>query len=496
MVLPPQGPGGADTAWIGSSVADALPTALARLGVPVVARTERLRAHELLAIPAVPLTRATSIRMAEALGVSRLVEGSFAVDGTTLSLSLRILDVPRGTLSAPLIAAGPLETLPFVVRSLAWDVALAGPVAPRVSRDSFLAGDRRPPPPLEAQRQHGLALAARDPAERSRRLREALRLAPSFDDARVAMARIQVEAGESAQALETLKPIPSTSLLARTALFLAGRAELDLGRYREASRTYLSLAAAAPTVGVLNNYALALLRSGERKSERASDVLRKAVELDPASPDPPFNLGWALLREGEPAGAAFWMQGVLRDDPRDVHARLVLVWSLRQAGRGAEADAEWQKLLAAAPSYESYASPDLARRFERAMASETPPVLDPDRWGDAQLAAAHLGRARKLEEEGDRDGALAELTQAVYLDPYGPEVHRALARLYRAQGDAEKAAGELRMSLWCRDDPAVRLELAVVLLDLGRKDEARAEARRVLKATPSDPEARRLAEGH
>jgi tetratricopeptide (TPR) repeat protein len=112
------------------------------------------------------------------------------------------------------------------------------------------------------------------------------------------------------------------------------------------------------------------------------------------------------------------------------------------------------------------------------------------------VAAAHLGRGKKLEQEGDHDGALAELTQAAYLDPYGAEVHRTLARVYRGRGDSAKAIEEIRMSLWCKDDPAVRVELAALLEGVGKKDEARAEARRALKASPTDAEARRIAEGH
>ena len=56
-----------------------------------------------------------------------------------------------------------------------------------------------------------------------------------------------------------------------------------------------------------------------------------------------------------------------------------------------------------------------------------------------------------------------------------------------------KAASELRMALWIRDDPGVRLELARLLGELGRDGEARAEAERVLAADPANEEARTLA---
>ena len=55
-----------------------------------------------------------------------------------LTLSLRLLNIGRATLSAPLIASGPLESVTGMVDELAWDVALAGPVPPSLSREEFL----------------------------------------------------------------------------------------------------------------------------------------------------------------------------------------------------------------------------------------------------------------------------------------------------------------------------------------------------------------------
>ncbi len=70
-------------------------------------------------------------------------------------------------------------------------------------------------------------------------------------------------------------------------------------------------------------------------------------------------------------------------------------------------------------------------------------------------------------------GAVAELPRAALLDPYAAAPHRLLARAHRAQGDGEKAVEELRMALWCREDPTVRRELAELLRALGRAEEAK-----------------------
>ena len=490
LVLPPTGPGG-DAAWVAEAVADALPRALLQLAVPVVERADRLRAHESLEIPPQSLTRATTVRIAEALGASRLILGSYEVKEDTLQLSLRILDIERGSLSAPLIATGPLEYLQAMLRGLAWDIAVAGPLPPQRPREEFVR--EVPTVPFEALRFHARGLAAPDAASRLRLLKQALAVFPTYDEARLSLGRMQVESRESAAAVDTLARVPATSPLAQSARFLQGVACLDLGRYRDAAALFSALAIPEPSATVLNNYALALLRAGPTpEGVKASDVLRKAMDLDPSLRETPMNLGWSLFVEGDAEAAAFWLRGVVQSDPADAHAQLALVWALKQAGRTADADVERKALVARNPTYAELQTPEPQRRFERVIPWERPLVFDEERWGDRQYAASHLGRAEKAQEAGDLEAARRELTQAAYLDPYSERAHLLLARLEAREGARDKAASELRMALWIRDDAAVRLELARLLAEMGRKAEARAEAERVLRTDPANAEARAL----
>jgi tetratricopeptide (TPR) repeat protein len=492
LVVFPSDGGASQSAWVGEAVADMLPRDLQLLGVPVVDRADRLRAQEALGVPSVPLTRATSVRIAESLGASRIVLGSHELDGQNLTLSLRLLDVEGGTLGAPFRASGPLSTLADLIHSAAWDIALAGPTRPVLSREDFLK--RRSPVRFEALRAFAEGLAVRDPVQRQKQLKRALGLAPDYDEARLSLGRLHLQAREHAAAHDVLGKIRSDSPFSRTARFLDGVALLEQGRYRDAAAVYAGLAAEEPTPAVLNNHALALLRVGAAAQPKASDELRRAVEQSPGSREAPFNLGWALLTEGDAEAAAFWLRGVVRQDPSDAHARVVLVWALRQANRNAEADEEWAGLIAVAPSYESLATPDPTRHFERILHSERMLVLEQSGRSDAELAAVHLGRAEKLTEAGDRDGALRELSQAAYVNPYDGRAHLLLARAQREQGDLEKAINELRVSLWCREDPTVRLELAALLKKTGKSAEARTEAQKVLKAQPDNAAARDLVE--
>jgi tetratricopeptide (TPR) repeat protein len=494
VVMPPEGRAtGVDHAWVAEAVADALPRALARLGSPVVFRDDRLRAQEALEIPSVTLTRASSIRIAEALGASRLVVGTYEARDGALWLALRLLDAERGTLSAPFLASGPLESTPSVIHAIAWDLALAGPHRPSMSREAFLAGASSVP--FEAFLRYAQALGGRDAAARVKLLREALARAPGFDEARVALGRVQLQTRDHQAARETLARVPDPSPLAREARFLQGLALIELGRYREAAALYGRLVQDEVSPATLNNHAVALLRVGGAPAVKASQVFRKALELDPESTEITFNLGWALLVEGDAEASAFWLRGITRREPRDAHARVVLAWALRRAGRASEADEEWSGVVAGTPSFESLAIPDLTRRFERALLTEHAVALDRAERTDAELAAAHAGRAEAQLAGGDVATALQELTRAAYLDPYSARVHRLLARAHLAVGGKWKAVSELQMSLWCDDDPEVRVELARLLLDLGRKAEARAEAERVLKADPKNEAARAILEG-
>ena len=470
VVAPLDGPGGAPAGWIGTAVAETLPRALQRAGVPAIPAADRRRAQEALGVPGASVTRVTAIRVAEALGAGRLVVGSWDQGGAEVTLSLRLLDVRRGSLSAPLVFTGPLAALGRGIHSLAWDVALAGPRPPSGTRDALLrAADGVP---FEALRALGEGLAGRDASSRVAGLRRALSLHPSYDEAALALARLLADAGRFDEARQALARVASSSPFAREARFLEGVALLGGGRFLEADVLYAALVSERPTAAALGNRGLARLRQGAAASG-ASALLYQAVEAQPASVDLPFDLGWALLVEGRAEAAAFWLRGAVRRDPADAQDRVALAWALAAAGHAEEADEQLRAAAAVAPALEPLRSPDLSRRFERVLPSEAGLLLDPGRAADAEAAREHVARGEARLASGDAEGAVSELARAALLDPYAARAHLLLGRAHRARGEDEKALAELRTALWCRDDPALRREVADLLRATGRADEAR-----------------------
>jgi Tfp pilus assembly protein PilF len=487
-VLPPDRlDSGPETLWVSEAVADMLPRALGLLGVPVVDRSDRLRVQETLGIPRVPLTRATSIRIASVLGASRLVVGTYEMKAEGLTLGLKTLDTERGTLSAPFMSTGPPEKFLASLYGLAWDIALSGPTPSPKTRADFLA--QAPKVSFDALRAYGQGLGAGDPKSRVKLLKRALALDPTFDEARLALGRLELDEKESEAARLVLSQVRSESL-ARQARFLEGVALLGLGRYKEAEALYGELAKEKASPAVLNNQAVALLRL-EGRPKPASVPLKAAVEAAPGATDLVYNLGFALLVEGEPEAAAFWLRGVVREAPDDSYARLLLVWALRKAKRDDEANEEWKALMGLQPTSESLATPDFSRRFERVLPGERIVLLDPDRRSDAELARGLIARAEELVPK-DADEALRELGRAEALDPCAPGVHHAMARAYLGRGAKDQAAEEFHRALWCKEEVPVRLELMLLLKDLGKAAEARAEAARILKVDPQNEAARKL----
>ena len=470
LVVPPEGPGGAAPGWIGAVVSVTLPRALQRAGVPVVPDIERRRAQETLGAPAAIVTRATSIRTAESLGASRLVVGSWDLKDGSVTLSLRLVDVEQGALSAPIVGSAPLRSLGALVHSLAWDVALAGaPPPPAAAREALQRAGAAAS--FEALRALGEGMAARDAASQVAGARRALAAQPGCEEAALVLAQLLVEASDFEGARTALAKLAPGSPFARDARFLDGVALVGLRRFRDADILYAELAGEGETAAVLANRAIARLRAGGAGG--ASTLLRQALEAEPASLELPFNLGWALLLEGDPAAAAFWLKGAVRRDPGDAQGRLLLSWALVSAQRPVEAEEQWRAAVALTPTLEGMRAPDLSRRLERVLLSEHGLLLDPDRAGDVQAATAQLARGQELLDAGDAASALSGLSRAALLDPYSAAVHRLLARAHAAQGEAEAAIDELRMALWCREDPDVRRELSQMLAAAGRTEEAK-----------------------
>src|SRR5512138_2796531 len=98
--------------WLGEGAASVLTDDLTALGAPTLSREDRLRAFEHLRVPATnKLSEATIIRVAQIVGAEQVITGSFAVNGTSLTIRARPIRLDTGRRFPEITETGALTDL-------------------------------------------------------------------------------------------------------------------------------------------------------------------------------------------------------------------------------------------------------------------------------------------------------------------------------------------------------------------------------------------------
>ncbi len=301
-------------------------------------------------------------------------------------------------------------------------------------------------------------------------------------------------------------------------LALAGDFESAIPLLRE-------LIAAAPGDAVLaRQLAGALDATGI--AEEAAGWYRRALALDPADARAHDELGRLLGRRGDMQGAGDHLHAAVKLDPSLVTARAALGDLLCRAGRFGEGIVELKAALALDPG-----NWPLALRLGTALAS-----LGPERRDEAMdcfrrvialspgNAVAHLQLALAFWRRGDAAAAIALAERATRLDAKLAAAHGALGSMLRGLGRTDEAIESLRAALAINPEDAAgcfhlgmclsamdgkaqqegldylrraialgprnlqaRRQLAWVLSEAGRRDEACDAYRMALEVFPDDP---------
>jgi tetratricopeptide (TPR) repeat protein/TolB-like protein len=485
--------------WLGEASAVLVADDLNALGISAITREERRRAFERLQVPpAAALTDATVIRIGQLVGASQVVVGSLELSNDTLVVRARSIALEAGRVQTDAVERGPMSDLFAIFERVARRIA---PASTRSSEDV-----QRQHPPMAAFENYIKGLLAETPATEVAYLNAALRLAPAFHRARLALWDVYVEQGDHAHALEAVRPVPADSPWARRARFLAGLSQLNLKKYDEAFDTFKALADAAPDAAVLNNLGVVQIRRATITPQTGQPAyyFDKAADSDPDDPDYVFNLGYAYWLNGDTQGAIYWLRETVRRNPADGDAHFLLGTALLAGGNTAEASrekelarrlsstyAEWDKRPAsdAVPKGLERVKSDVelphARRIETTLATS-------EQRDQRELAAFHLDRGRRLfQQENDRE-AIVELNRALYLSPYDADAHLLLGRIHLRNGRTRDAIDALKISLWSQETPQAHVALGEAYLLAKDAAAARTEAERALALDPASADAKQL----
>jgi tetratricopeptide (TPR) repeat protein len=281
----------------------------------------------------VRLTVASVMEAAVNLSADTAVFGQFETteqaSGADARRSVRIraslVDVRRVRKLGEFDLSGHLDDLSALQTRLCWEILRAIGAAGLPDEQQYLQA--HPPVRLDALESYVRGLLASTPDQRMKLLANAARLEPGFSQPCFQLGRLYFTRREYRVAAEWLAKVKQGDLRSREASFLLGVSRHQTGDFRGAMEAFEFVSRTVPTAEVLNNLGAAQLRAG---LPGATDTLRKAIETDPAEPEPHFNLGYALWREGDYAAAAESFRAVLQRNTDDATATLLLGYCLRQ----------------------------------------------------------------------------------------------------------------------------------------------------------------------
>jgi len=477
--------------WFGEAAAITLTDELGALGVASASRDDRVNAFEALQLPmASPLTRATIIRAGEVIGVSAIVMGEVRLDAR-LSVRARVIDLASGHQWPDVTADGPssdfFELFARVAKGLAVNLTKGGGIVPLPPR-----------PSVDAFEDYVKGLVATSPDVQVRFLDAARLHAP--DDARILIAlwRAHTAQGDHARALEAATRVPAGARESRAARFLAAQSLMALKRYDEAFKALEALYKEAPSAAVSNALGvLQIRRGGAPQGGTPAYFFNRAVDEGHGDAEIAFNLGYAYALAGDPASAVYWLREVVRRQPADGVAHLVLSALLVAQAKTVEAQREFDlaKLLGAAEGAPAAPTDRVPRGLERLQPDLDPPLVRqaiPPVQDLDQTASFYLERGRRLAEEMRDREAIDELRRAIYVSPYLDQPHLLLGRIFRRTGRLTEAVGEFTLALWCQETADGHAGLASVQLAIGKRDAARASAQRALALDPANAEAKEV----
>ena len=474
--------------WVREAAPEILGSRFASAGFAPMSRADRLYALDHLGLPqGFHPSRATALKLAQTLDADSIVVGSFATDGTSISVQAQVVDVPHLRMSEAVTARGEMRDLIAVLGSLAWKLTKQMDPGFNGSEETFVAagsGLR-----VDAFEQYIRGITEPDQAERLRHLKQAVALSPAYGQAWMALGREDYSGQHYDEAAQAFSKVGIGDPDELEAGFYRGLSLLFSGDYPKAEQAFGSVARVLPLAQVVNNEGVAVSRQGHD----GISLFREAEAADPNAADYHFNLAVSLKHHGDVAEAFAELAQCLRLRPTDAEALdLQKDWAApaKPAVGGADLNPEAQ--VKADPLER------IARSFDAVAFRQAAVMLDQmDAARQAALTPANrahelAGQARDYLDRGLLLEAERLFQSAVAADSKVAEAHAGLAEVRERTGDVAGARNEAQAAL--KLEPSAEAYLVLGRLDFAdsRLDEAGKEAAEALKLEPESRGAQEL----
>ena len=467
--------------WVGEAFAELLTNSIGSPALYTIGREDRTYAFDRLGIPLdAQLSRATLYRIAEQMDVDYLIFGSYNFDGTIFTAKARLLNIKKLRLSQEATEAGSLQQLIDIQHALAWDMLREIGPSTAVSKESFVAS--APRVRLDALESYIRGVMATDTAERVRRFKEALRISPDYALADYQLGKTYFDAHDYGPAMTWLSRVPKDDKHALEANFYLGLAAYYMGSFDRAEEAFDFVASRLPLTEVYNNLGVVQSRRGKKTAVK---FFEKAIEADSRDADYHFNLGLALLKSGDTAGALkkFKEAQALRPADTEIKAAVESGTDFSRTGTTQPPRISLERIKR---NYDEASFRQLSLEIQRV-----------DEMRLSQLdshthALKHVERGRDLLRQGFKNEAQREFHEAVMLDPSLADAHLGLATLEEAGNDLISARSEASAALKLQPTAGAYLLLAQIDLKQNNPQAANENIQHALTLEPGNEQAKVL----
>ncbi len=438
--------------WVGDSFPDTLNKRLSSAGFLTISHDDRLFALDHLGLPAdFRPSRATTIRIAQQLDANYVIVGSYVVSSDHISIQAQVLSVDGLRLSPPVQSSAELKQLFDAENTLSWQVAHYIDPHFNIAPQTFIAaGGALPLPAFES---YIRGTTAPSPAERLKRLQSAVKDAPSYPPALLALGKEQYATRDYTSAAATLAKIPTDSPLALEANFYLGLARFNSTQYAAAADAFAFVAARLPLSEVINDQAVAL----SRQDKDATAYFQRASAADPNDEDYHYNLAVSLARRGDVPGAMRELSAALAMKAGDAEAAQLrsALAALPPGGR-----------LSSDPNAGFTAAPRIRRNYSEASYRQAAFQIDQLRatrlaaLPPTQATAEYAASGYDYLAQGLLPEAEQQFASALATNPNSATAHAGLAQIRERSADPKGARSEATASLQIQPNVAALLVLA------------------------------------
>lgn len=490
--------------WLGEGFSESLSEELLLHDSLILPRRQRLSAYEDLHLPYTgELSRATMLKIADKLSADYVIFGSFNLKDSNLEVEMKVIKTAASGLSAPIQAAGSIDTL-YQVQLALRDGLVKYFTAENVHAESEKAFTDQTVP-LHAYELYIKGLLETSDSERVKFLQKAIESNPGYPQATFRLGQALFRMQRYKESTDALMKASFDGVYRGRADFLIGMNSYHSGDFEAAYQTWLALSKTHATAEVYNNLGLALLKKND--TQGGGWYLSKAVELDPGQADFHFNLASSYVLRGYDRQAVQQYRETVNGRPADYQS-LYLIGKLLER----DPDPTLKDLISKRMSqtFQDTLPSDQKGKFPEQYNSVTQLLRPANQYLSqeendyenlagqknlkemANIVKAYSSRAAAALEKDDSAAAVLEIKKGASLSPFDWYLHYLWGRSLYLQKNQAAAISELEFSIWCQDNADSHLLLAEMYRDSERYADSKIQVQRLLAIDPDNKKAHEI----